>query len=114
MGSAPLAASRSRRTLILQATNRKPKILIVAISGYIAVIVVHIPAPGTLGIAHCNTPPEHVGYKNYWRFFEIANKCLIDDGIFLLHTIGNNISEKELDQWTDKYIFPNRLLPSVT
>jgi cyclopropane-fatty-acyl-phospholipid synthase len=56
---------------------------------------------------------EHVGYKNYRRFFEIANKCLNDDGLFLLHTIGNNRSEKALDLWTDKYIFPNGLLPSI-
>lgn len=56
---------------------------------------------------------EHVGYKNYKRFFEIANKSLNEDGLFLLHTIGNNKSEKSLDLWTDKYIFPNGLLPSV-
>jgi cyclopropane-fatty-acyl-phospholipid synthase len=56
---------------------------------------------------------EHVGYKNYKRFFEIVNKCLNDDGLFLLHTIGNNKSEKALDLWTEKYIFPNGLLPSV-
>jgi cyclopropane-fatty-acyl-phospholipid synthase len=56
---------------------------------------------------------EHVGYKNYKTFFEIANRCLSDDGLFLLHTIGNNISEKAIDLWTDKYIFPNGMLPSV-
>jgi cyclopropane-fatty-acyl-phospholipid synthase len=32
---------------------------------------------------------EHVGYKNYKTFFEVANKCLKDNGLFLLHTIGN-------------------------
>jgi cyclopropane-fatty-acyl-phospholipid synthase len=56
---------------------------------------------------------EHVGFKNYKAFFEIANKCLNDNGIFLLHTVGNNKSEKSLDLWTDKYIFPNGLLPSA-
>ena len=56
---------------------------------------------------------EHVGHKNYRTFFEIANKCLIDDGLFLLHTIGTNRSEETLDLWTDKYIFPNGMLPSV-
>lgn len=56
---------------------------------------------------------EHVGYKNYRRFFEIANKCLKDDGLFLLHTIGCNKSEAALDIWTEKYIFPNGLLPST-
>jgi cyclopropane-fatty-acyl-phospholipid synthase len=56
---------------------------------------------------------EHVGYKNYRTFFEIANKCLNDNGLFLLHTIGNRMSEKTIDKWTDKYIFPNGGLPSV-
>jgi cyclopropane-fatty-acyl-phospholipid synthase len=56
---------------------------------------------------------EHVGYKNYKTFFEVANKCLKDDGFFLLHTIGNLKSIKTIDLWTHKYIFPNGMLPSV-
>jgi len=56
---------------------------------------------------------EHVGYKNYKTFFEVANKCLKDDGLFLLHTIGNLKSVKTNDLWTNKYIFPNGMLPSV-
>lgn len=57
---------------------------------------------------------EHVGYKNYRTFFETAHKCLIDDGLFLLHTIGNTVSEKTIDAWTEKYIFPNGMIPSIT
>ena len=56
---------------------------------------------------------EHVGYKNYRTFFEVANKCLEDDGLFLLHTIGRLKSLKTIDAWTHKYIFPNSMLPSV-
>jgi cyclopropane-fatty-acyl-phospholipid synthase len=56
---------------------------------------------------------EHVGYKNYRTFFEIANNCLSDDGLFLLQTIGNTKSEKAIDLWTHKYIFPNGTLASV-
>jgi Cyclopropane fatty acid synthase and related methyltransferases len=56
---------------------------------------------------------EHVGYKNYKTFFEIADKCLNDDGLFLLHTIGTRVSEDTLDLWSEKYIFPNGMLPSV-
>jgi cyclopropane-fatty-acyl-phospholipid synthase len=56
---------------------------------------------------------EHVGYKNYKTFFEIADKCLNDDGLFLLHTIGTNVSEEMLDLWSEKYIFPNGVLPSL-
>lgn len=57
---------------------------------------------------------EHVGHKNYRKYFEIANRCLKDDGLFLLHTIGEIRSVNSTDAWTHKYIFPNGMLPSVT
>ncbi len=56
---------------------------------------------------------EHVGVKNYREYFEVARRCLADDGLFLLHTIGGNISVHAGDPWVDKYIFPNGMLPSV-
>jgi cyclopropane-fatty-acyl-phospholipid synthase len=56
---------------------------------------------------------EHVGYKNYREYFNVAARCLIDDGLFLVHTIGSRVSRKSLDPWTHKYIFPNGMLPSV-
>lgn len=56
---------------------------------------------------------EHVGYKNYRTFFTIANKCLSDGGMFLLQTIGNLKSEQAIDLWTQKYIFPNGMIPSI-
>ena len=31
---------------------------------------------------------EHVGIQNYDEFFSVVRRCLKDDGIFLLHTIG--------------------------
>ena len=56
---------------------------------------------------------EHVGYKNYRSYFEMAHRCLKDGGIFLLHTIGGNFSVRTGDAWLDKYIFPNGMLPSI-
>ncbi len=56
---------------------------------------------------------EHVGYKNYRVFMETARRCLKDDGLFLLHTIGRNRSTKVNDPWIDRYIFPNSMLPSA-
>ncbi|MEX0633330.1 class I SAM-dependent methyltransferase [Serratia ureilytica] len=35
------------------------------------------------------------------------------DGLFLLHTIGSNQTDLNVDAWIDKYIFPNGCLPSV-
>jgi len=56
---------------------------------------------------------EHVGYKNYLEYFKVAKKNLKDDGLFLLHTIGEIRSLKSTDAWTHKYIFPNGMLPSI-
>jgi cyclopropane-fatty-acyl-phospholipid synthase len=56
---------------------------------------------------------EHVGYKNYREYFNVAAKNLKDSGMFLLHTIGDVVSTKNTDAWTHKYIFPNGMLPSV-
>lgn len=56
---------------------------------------------------------EHVGYKNYRDYMHVAYRCLKDDGLFLLHTIGGNRSVAHTDPWIEKYIFPNSMLPSV-
>jgi len=56
---------------------------------------------------------EHVGKKNYRTFIEVAANQLSNEGIFLLHTIGSNVSYSYGDQWINKYIFPNGMLPSI-
>lgn len=56
---------------------------------------------------------EHVGRKNHRIFMEVAERCLKDDGQFLLHTIGKNVSNTTPDPWIDRYIFPNGDLPSI-
>ena len=56
---------------------------------------------------------EHVGYKNYVTFFHVVNSCLKDNGLFLLHTIGNNRSINRTDPWFARYIFPNSMTPSA-
>lgn len=56
---------------------------------------------------------EHVGKKNYRTFMDVAYRCLKGGGIFLLHTIGGNVSRVRCDPWMDRYIFPNGLLPSM-
>jgi cyclopropane-fatty-acyl-phospholipid synthase len=56
---------------------------------------------------------EHVGVKNYGAFMRTVRRVLADSGLFLLHTIGGNRSETRTDPWTERYIFPNSMLPSV-
>ncbi len=56
---------------------------------------------------------EHVGYKNYRTYMETAHHLLKDGGLFLLHTVGGNMSTTTNDPWFDKYIFPNGAVPSI-
>lgn len=56
---------------------------------------------------------EAVGYKNHRLFMETVSRCLKDEGVFVLHTIGSNMSERYYDPWYNKYIFPNGFLPSM-
>lgn len=56
---------------------------------------------------------EHVGRKNYRAYMRAAERCLKDDGLFLLHTIGSSVSDGKFDPWVGKYIFPNAQLPSI-
>lgn len=55
---------------------------------------------------------EHVGYKNYSTYIESVVRNLSYDGIFLLHTIGDNIGGPP-NEWITKYIFPNGMLPTM-
>ena len=56
---------------------------------------------------------EHVGYKNYREYMKVAHKSLHNDGLFLLHTIGGNVSTHGSDPWMGKYIFPGGMIPSI-
>ncbi len=57
---------------------------------------------------------EHVGYKNYRTYMQVCRRLLKQDGLMLLHTIGNDISVKQGNDWVVKYIFPNSMIPSLT
>jgi cyclopropane-fatty-acyl-phospholipid synthase len=56
---------------------------------------------------------EHVGVRNYRTYLKKVRELLAPDGLFLLHTIGSNVSRVTADPWFDKYIFPNSMLPSM-
>ncbi len=45
---------------------------------------------------------------------KVAHRCLVDDGLFLLHTIGKNRRRTTPDPWLDRYIFPNSELPAIS
>lgn len=56
---------------------------------------------------------EHVGWKNYRSYMELADRCLAPGGVAFIHTIGGNKPRPHLDPWFDKYIFPNAVLPTL-
>jgi cyclopropane-fatty-acyl-phospholipid synthase len=56
---------------------------------------------------------EHVGFKNYKKFMQTVRRCLKPDGLFYLNTIGVNHTGELINAWTEKYIFPGGMLPSL-
>jgi cyclopropane-fatty-acyl-phospholipid synthase len=56
---------------------------------------------------------EHVGFKNYRTYMEVVDRCLKENGIAFIHTIGSSESKTYSNPWTTKYIFPNGMLPSI-
>ena len=56
---------------------------------------------------------EHVGPRNYRTYMETVDRTLKEGGVAFFHTIGRNNSTTTSDPWTDKYIFPHGILPSI-
>jgi len=56
---------------------------------------------------------EHVGKKKYETFMKVVHRCLEEEGIFLLQTIGCNTPRDSVNPWVDRYIFPDGSLPSM-
>ena len=56
---------------------------------------------------------EHVGPKNHRDMMEVIDRCLVDDGVALVHTIANNRSLRHGTPFIEKYIFPNAVAPSL-
>ena len=54
---------------------------------------------------------EAIGRKNFRSYMELVNRVLPEKGIWLLHTIGDDICSS--DPWLEKYIFPNGELPTT-
>ena len=56
---------------------------------------------------------EHVGWKNYRSYMELADRLLVPGGVAFVHTIAGNHPRAHIDPWFDKYIFPNAVLPTL-
>ncbi len=57
---------------------------------------------------------EHVGLSYYRPFFETVRRCLTDDGVALLHTIGRSAGPGITDPFIRRYIFPGGYIPALS
>jgi len=57
---------------------------------------------------------EHVGTKFHDAFFRQCRALLAEDGVMLLHFIGNSDVPDFNNPWIERYIFPGGHLPSLS
>lgn len=57
---------------------------------------------------------EHVGLASYDEFFGKVRDLLTDDGVMLLHYIGQTGRPSHTNPWILKYIFPGGYIPSLS
>ena len=57
---------------------------------------------------------EHVGKKGFNEYFEKAASLLSDDGVMLMHTIGQASPPSATNPFIEKYIFPGGYIPSMS
>jgi len=57
---------------------------------------------------------EHVGAEQYGTFFETVARLLTNDGVALLHSIGQKGVPGPTNAWIRKYIFPGGYIPSLS
>jgi cyclopropane-fatty-acyl-phospholipid synthase len=57
---------------------------------------------------------EHVGPSHYENYFRILRDRLVDDGVALLHTIGQLDTPGPTSPWVRKYIFPGGHIPAFS
>ncbi len=56
---------------------------------------------------------EHVGPRHHRDFMDVVTRCLVPDGLLLLHTIAAPDSTWSPDPWIEKHIFPQSHVPSL-
>lgn len=57
---------------------------------------------------------EHVGLASYDEFFSKVRDLMADDGVMLLHYIGQSGGPSHTNPWVLKYIFPGGYMPALS
>jgi cyclopropane-fatty-acyl-phospholipid synthase len=55
----------------------------------------------------------HVGHKNHRTFFKVLHRSLVPSAKVLMESVGSDHSNTSLEPWTERYIFPGGLVPSL-
>jgi cyclopropane-fatty-acyl-phospholipid synthase len=56
---------------------------------------------------------SHVGHRNLREFMRVAHDRCKPGGPVLIETIGSRVAKVNLEPWTDRYIFPGGVIPSL-
>ena len=57
---------------------------------------------------------EHVGRRNFGRFFDTVRALLATDGVAMIHTIGHTGSPMPTNAWIARHIFPGGYIPAAS
>ncbi|NBR38367.1 MAG: class I SAM-dependent methyltransferase [Alphaproteobacteria bacterium] len=57
---------------------------------------------------------EHVGRRQFPTYFQIVDRLLNNDGVALIHTIGNTKTSRGQNPFISKYIFPGGYIPKLS
>ena len=57
---------------------------------------------------------EHVGRRNFDRFFDTVRTLLAPDGVALIHTIGHTGAPVPTNPWIGRHIFPGGYIPAAS
>jgi cyclopropane-fatty-acyl-phospholipid synthase len=57
---------------------------------------------------------EHVGVPNYQAYFDAVARLLEDDGVALIHAIGNVEASGATQPWIARHIFPGGYVPALS
>lgn len=57
---------------------------------------------------------EHIGVAHYQEFFDTVAALLDEQGVAVLHTIGNFRGPSPNNPWIEKYIFPGGMIPALS
>ena len=57
---------------------------------------------------------EHVGRRNFRRFFDQVHALLAPDGVAMIHTIGHTRPPMPTNAWIARHIFPGGYIPAAS